>query len=74
VFARLAIEKTGSEPTARVAFILRRVLQRVPTEAEIERGVKFLATSQEGEKMTAEEALRRFCLLALNLNEFVYLE
>jgi mono/diheme cytochrome c family protein len=74
VFARMAVEKTGSDPAARVTFVLSRVLQRSPSRGEIERGVKFVATTQQAENASAEEALRQFCLLALNLNEFVYLE
>jgi hypothetical protein len=34
----------------------------------------FLARTRQSESASAEEALRQFCLLALNLSEFVYLE
>jgi hypothetical protein len=37
------------------------------------RGVKFLR-ALEADGMKPAEALRCFCLLALNLNEFVYLD
>lgn len=74
VFAKAAIAKAGSDAAAQVAFVLRRVLQRDPTQHEIDRGLKFLQTKQQNESASADEALRQFCLLALNLNEFVYLE
>jgi mono/diheme cytochrome c family protein len=74
VFAKTTLAKAGSDPAAQVRFILQRVLQRTPTETEITRGVTFLAAAQNSEKASAEESLRRFCLLALNLNEFIYLE
>lgn len=74
LFAQATIKKVGSDPTKQIEFVLRRVLQRQPSPAQIDRGVKYLATAGVDEKVTAEEALRRFCLLALNLNEFVYLE
>ena len=48
--------------------------QRTPTRAEIDRGVQFMAALQSEDKLPADEALRRFCLLALNLNEFVYVD
>ena len=36
-------------------------------------GVKLINTFQQG-GMDANQALQRFCLLVLNLNEFVYLD
>ncbi len=74
LFAKLAIERAGSEPAGQVAFVLRRVTQREPTIAEIDRGVKFIGAVEREDKASHEEALRQFCLLALNLNAFVYLE
>ena len=74
LLGKLAADKAGGERAAQVEFVLRRVLQREPTAAEIDRGVKFIVQAQEAEKLAHEEALRQFCLVALNLNEFVYLE
>ncbi len=52
---------------------LRRVLQREPEDAEVARGVAFVQSPpQTGEKETDRLAL--FCLIALNLNEFLYLD
>ena len=42
--------------------------------SEIERGVQFMAKLREQHRQTPEEALRTFALLALNLNEFMYLD
>ncbi len=54
---------------------LRRVTQREPTAEEVERGVAFIgATARTTHGSPPDEALRNFCLLALNLNEFVYLD
>jgi hypothetical protein len=66
--------KSAGDDAARVRLVLRRVTQRAPTEAEVQRGVKFIAALQADDKLSADEALRRFCLLALNLNEFVYVD
>jgi hypothetical protein len=74
MFAKNAIASAGNDPVAQVKFVLARVLQRPPAPAEIDRGLQFLAKSQQAERATADESLRQFCLLALNLNEFVYLE
>ena len=74
IFAESIRRKGPLDSAAQVREILRRVTQRTPATAEIERGVKFIALMQEQEKLTVEESLARFCLLALNLNEFVYLD
>jgi mono/diheme cytochrome c family protein len=74
VFADGLRKEAGTDPAAQVRLALWRVMQRQPTASEVERGVKFLTTMQATHKLSADEALRRFCLLALNLNEFMYLD
>lgn len=59
--------------TGQVGEALRRVLQREPEDAEVARGVAFVQSPPvAGEKETDRLAL--FCLIALNLNEFLYLD
>lgn len=74
LFADSLRKEAGSDEKAQVRLALRRVLQRTPTQPEIDRGTRFLAELRDKDKLTADEALRRLCLLALNLNEFVYLD
>lgn len=74
VFAANAQKLAGSEPATQVAKILERVTQRTPNQSEIDRGVKFLARMQSEHQLSPDAALKNFCLLSLNLNEFVYLE
>ena len=74
VFADSARKEAGADEKAQVRLALRRVWQRTPTQAEIDRGTRFLAELRDKDKLAADEALRRFCLLALNLNEFIYLD
>ena len=74
LFARSLRREAGDDATACVKAGLTRVLQRSPTEREIARSVKFIEDNIQQDKVTAEEARRRFCLLAINLNEFVYLD
>ena len=66
--------EVGSQPQAQVRRALHRVTTRPPSDLEISRGVALLdlLTSEEGLGATA--ALDAFCLLAFNLNEFLYLE
>jgi len=74
VFARFLKEKAGADSAAQVRLALTRVTQRPPTEAEVQRGVKLIAALQSEEKMSADDALAAFCIVALNLNEFLYLD
>lgn len=71
LFAEM-IRKTHDQPNEQVAAVLRRVYQRNPTQTEIDRGVALMKDSALKEK--PDQALKIFCLLALNLNEFVYLQ
>ncbi len=73
-FAADLRQKAGEGPDAQVRLALRRVTQREPTAEEVRRGVEFLARMRSKHQLAAEEALRNFCLLALNLNEFIYLD
>ncbi len=74
VFADFTKKQVGNEPSAQIRFVLRRTLQREPTQKEIDRGVKFVQTMWTEHQLDAAEALRYFCLLALNLNELMYLD
>jgi hypothetical protein len=74
VFADDLLKKAGADSAACVRLALRRVTQRDPSTKEVERGVEFLARLRDKHQLTPEEALRSFCVLALNLNEFIYLE
>ena len=59
---------------ATVESVLWRVLQRQPSRQETARGIALVQDLQAKDKMSGPEALRQFCLLALNLNEFLYLD
>ena len=58
----------------RVKFGLRLVLCREPKPAEIQQALAFMQELQHSEGVTSEVALDRFALLALNLNEFIFLD
>jgi hypothetical protein len=73
VFADDLRKQAGDDPAAQVRLALRRVAQREPRALEVERGVEFLTRARSKHGLAPEEALRSFCLLALNLNEFIYL-
>jgi len=54
--------------------ILQRVLQRELTQEEVNRGASLVSRLQSEQGLSRSQAFRSFCLLALNLNEFVYLD
>lgn len=68
------LQKTFPDDLAgQVREALWRVLQRPPTEAEVQRGVRFIhGLQQDGASLPV--ARKYFCLLALNLNEFLYVD
>ncbi|MCA9033701.1 MAG: PSD1 domain-containing protein [Planctomycetaceae bacterium] len=73
-FAVLLTEEAGSELPAQVKLALSRVLQRHPSEDEITRGLDLIKSLSSEYGMTVEQARVYFCLVALNLNEFIYLD
>ena len=64
----------GTDVSAQVSLGLHRATQRTPTGQEIEGGVEFIKRLCETYKLSKEDALHQFCLLAFNLNEFLYLD
>ena len=73
-FAEYIKKKASTDSAAQVKLVLKRTLQRNPTQQEIERGVQLILLLKEEHKVTNVEALKLYCLVALNLNEFLYLD
>lgn len=73
------VREQHSELRDQVRAVLERVFQRQPTDTEIDRGVGLVENPSLGEKGIARKGSTRdpfevFCLMALNLNEFFYLQ
>ena len=49
-------------------------MQRQPTPEEVTRGLKLIETLKTEQKLNDDQARKYFCLVALNLNEFMYLD
>ena len=73
-FAAYVTGQAGQDAPKQVRIALRRVLQREPTAKETQRGLSFMQNAQTRHHTSAAEALRQFCLIALNLDEFLYLD
>ena len=74
IFAEFVKKSAGQNPQEQIRFALWRTLQREPTAKEIDRGIRRMTALQKGDGINPDEALRLFCLVALNLNEFIYLD
>lgn len=74
VFANLLRAKSKGDTREKVTLALSLVMQRKPSELEIENGFKFIQKLQTEHNLSEEKALQQFCLLALNLNEFAFLD
>jgi hypothetical protein len=74
LFAKQLVREAGGDVRDQVEFALRRTVQRSPAAEEIDRGVAFVERLRRDRGLAAHDALSRFCLVTLNLNEFVYLE
>lgn len=66
--------EAGESTEACVRRALALVTSRPPTDAEVTRGVRLIRSMQDDDGATPAVALASFCLLALNLNEFLYLD
>ncbi|HEX6983718.1 MAG TPA: DUF1553 domain-containing protein, partial [Planctomycetaceae bacterium] len=61
-------------PEGRVRRALELALCRPASEAEVDRGLKLIDTLRSSHGVESDRALDLFCLVTLNLNEFVYLD
>ena len=73
-FAKLLRENAAESVTDQVRMALTRVTQRRPIQGEIEEGIRLIEALQSDDGMSSEMALQYLCLVALNLNEFIYLD
>jgi mono/diheme cytochrome c family protein len=72
-FAR-RLQKQSPELAGQIRAALRLVAGRNPTDDEVRKDVAFVVGLKSKAGLTDATALQQYCLLALNLNEFVYLD
>jgi hypothetical protein len=73
-FAKRLTRESPNDLAAQVVRAIRLTTGRVPTADEVARDVAFVKSMKEKHKLDDLTALTRYCLLALNTNEFVYLD
>jgi mono/diheme cytochrome c family protein len=69
---RLVAESSDLEEQIRR--VIRLTLGRPGTDDEVRKDVDFVRELKEKARLSDPEALQQYCLLALNTNEFVYLD
>lgn len=74
VFAKRLHEEAGDDLKDQVRLGLKLVMAREPSDKEVESNVAFVQDMMKTHGLDAEHALKLFCLVAYNLNEFVYLD
>jgi hypothetical protein len=65
---------TGDDLAKQVSLGLNLATCRAPSDAEVVRCINLVNTLARDEGASSLTALRYFCLMALNLNEFVYVD
>ncbi len=73
-FARRLQREAGSDIRKQVRLALNLVTVRPPTAAEIDRGIALVERLRWRDGASTETALRLFCLMTLNTNEFIYID
>jgi hypothetical protein len=73
VFSAYLQKEAGAKVDDQVALALTRVYQRRPSLREIQRGMALIESLNK-DGIGNDVALKYFCLVAYNLNEFLYLD
>jgi hypothetical protein len=63
-----------NEPAAQIRRGLALVTSRPATDAEERAGLALIRTLTTRDQLAPDRALDYFCLMLLNLNEFIYLD
>ena len=73
-FADRLRSEAGNERNAQVKLALELVSQHTPATEDINDGLKLMEQLQQKHQLSEEESLRLFCLYALNLNSFLFVD
>ncbi len=73
-FAERLAREAGEDRAARVDRALQLALCREPGQVDIDWGVGLIESLIQKHQLDEKQALTQFCLIVLNLNEFLYLD
>jgi hypothetical protein len=72
--AKRVIDDAGEEPQQQVASAIRIALLRPASDDEIAEGMALVEALQKRHGLAPREALEQWCLVVLNLSEFLFLD
>ena len=72
--ANRLVKATPGDARAQVTAALQLTTNRKPTAREVDDGLELIQSLKAKTELDGNLAMQRFCLLALNLNEFLYLD
>jgi hypothetical protein len=67
-------QEAGPRPADQARLAFRLATSREPTAAETDRALRLMRRLENEDRLSGEQSLEQFCLLVLNLNEFMYLD
>ena len=73
-FAKRLRKDVGNDVHKQVVQAYRIALSREPDQEMVDRGIKLIQAMKTTHGLSEEKALEQFCLMTLNLNEFIYLD
>jgi len=74
-FAHRVRQEAGDQSLRnQLGYAMRLALQRAPNEQDLQDAEQLIEKYRTKHSLSEEEAFRQYCLLVLNLNEFVYLD
>ena len=68
------LKKESTDQKEQVGRAILRVTQRPATDEEVQRGLDLMEQLKSKHKLSPDQALKYFCLVALNMNEFIYVD
>jgi hypothetical protein len=72
--AKRVADEAGEESRQQVSSAVRFALQRPATDDEIAEGMALMEALQKRHGLAPREALEQWCLIVLNLSEFIFLD
>ncbi len=73
-FAARLRQEAGRDSADQVRLALRLATAREPSTGETDRGLRLMRRLETEDRLSGEASLEQFCLLVLNLSEFMYLD
>lgn len=68
------LQREADDTAAQVARALQLTTQRAPSYGQVADGLEFIAELQREEQLSADQALRHYCLVLLNSNAFLFVD